>query len=113
MESKEALLLMRDLAVTYREEGKLAQAETMLQEVVDVEKRTLGPEHLSTPSAIGDLAFLYPREGKYSQAEALCGQSLAVLQRVLGPEHPRPSTPRSHTRPLSPCSYLRGTFCSS
>jgi tetratricopeptide (TPR) repeat protein len=58
------------------------------QEVLEIRRRVLGPEHPDTLRSMGDLAAGYETYGKYAQAAMLNQKALEISHRVLGPEHP-------------------------
>ena len=70
-------------------EGRYAQAEPLVAQVVTTQRRVLGAEHPDTLHSMYDLANLYRGEGKYQQAEALLGEVLQVSRRIFGLEDAR------------------------
>jgi len=60
----------------------------MGRELLDVERRVLGPEHTTTLTVMGNLALSLRRQGKHAEAEQMGRELLDVERRVLGPEHP-------------------------
>jgi tetratricopeptide (TPR) repeat protein len=79
---------MNNLAIVYGDEGKKAQALALDQEVLEIRRRVLGPEHPDTLLTMSNLAFDYDSEGKHAQALALDREVLDIQRRVLGPRHP-------------------------
>ena len=67
---------------------KNAEAEALLGQCLEVQRRELGLEHPGTLGSMNNLANVYKALGKYAQAEALDSQTLEIKRRVLGPEHP-------------------------
>ena len=67
---------------------KLDEAEATLNEVLDLRRQVLGPEHIDTLATLGELAAVYQLQGRYDEAEHLRLQTLDVNRRVLGGEHP-------------------------
>jgi tetratricopeptide (TPR) repeat protein len=76
---------MGDLAITYMNLGKYADAEKLQIKVLN---RYLGEEHLNTFWAMGNLASTYESLGKYADAEKVQIQALDMGNRLLGEEHP-------------------------
>jgi tetratricopeptide (TPR) repeat protein len=58
------------------------------QEVIEIQRRVLGPEDPDTLQSMNNLANVYGGEGKYAQAETLEQKALETRRRVLGPEDP-------------------------
>jgi tetratricopeptide (TPR) repeat protein len=79
---------MNDLALLYRRQGKLAQAESLLDRALEDQGRTLGTDHPDTLTTMNNLALVYQVEGKRAQAEPLFVAALEGRHRVLGAEHP-------------------------
>jgi tetratricopeptide (TPR) repeat protein len=78
---------MNNLAIMYRDEGKLKQAEALLGRVLEVYKRTLGERHPYTLFAMHNLGDVYRSEGKYDQGAILIRKVLDEKRRTLGNEH--------------------------
>ena len=57
-------------------QGKYAEAEQMLRELLHAQRRMLGPEHPSTLGTTCDLASYLNKQGKHAEAE--------LMQRELG-----------------------------
>ena len=78
-----------NLASTYRDQGKHAEAEALKIELLATLKRVLGDEHPSTLLTTGNLASTYLDQGKHAEAEVLYIGVLATLKRVhtLGGDH--------------------------
>ena len=49
---------MGNLATSLRDQGKHAEAEQMFRELLDLQRRVLGPEHPDTLATVSDLASL-------------------------------------------------------
>ena len=67
--------------------GRYAEAEKLEREVMEAQRRVLGPEHPQTLSTILLLASTLQHESRYTEAEKLERDALEVQRRVLGPEH--------------------------
>ena len=63
----DTLSSMANLASTYRNQGRLTEAEKLTSKTV------LGPEHPETLTNMGDLASTYRNQGRWAEAEScLC-----------------------------------------
>ena len=60
----------------------------MLRELLDVQRRLLGPEHPDTLTTMNNLARSLGGQGKHPEAEQMLRELLDVRRRVLGLEHP-------------------------
>src|ERR1022692_1583959 len=67
-------------------EGRYAQAGALFGQVLNIQRRVLGPEHPYTLHSMYHLANIYREQGKYAQSEALLGQAFQISRRVFGPE---------------------------
>ena len=67
--------------------AKYTQAEPLLVQSLDVDRRTLGEKHSDTLQMWQRSHGYYYDEGKYSQAEPLYRQALDVRRRLQGEEH--------------------------
>ena len=56
-------------------------------ELLEAQKRVLGPEHRSTLVSVANLALAYSEQGRWGEMELLEMEMLEVQTRVLGPEH--------------------------
>jgi tetratricopeptide (TPR) repeat protein len=73
----------------YRSEGRLKNAEPLLQRVLAIQEQSLGEHHQIVARTITTLANVYEVEAKYAQALPLYERALAIQQANLGPDHPR------------------------
>jgi tetratricopeptide (TPR) repeat protein len=78
---------INQLGINYRNQGKYAEAEPLLQTVLDARRRVLGAEHRDTLSSRHSLARVYEAEGKHDMSKPLFLENLAARRRVLGAEH--------------------------
>ena len=88
-EHPDTLSAMGMLAILYRDQGRLDDAETLQLQILEIMKRVLGEEHSSTLDGMAVLAGLYRVLGRFAEAETLGLKTLEVRKRVLGEEHPR------------------------
>jgi tetratricopeptide repeat protein len=63
--------MMNDLGTLHSVQGKFAEAEPILAQVLKAECRVLGAEHSETLNTMNNLGLLYQYQGKYAQAEPL------------------------------------------
>ena len=106
---------MNNLAFSLDFLGKHAEAEQMQREVLDVQRRVLGPEHPFTLVTMDNLALPLRNQGKHAEAEQMFREVLDLLRRhgVLGPEHPHTlATMRDLTSLGSTRSTLWSWTCS-
>jgi Tetratricopeptide repeat len=57
-EHPKALLSMSNLALAYDRQGRQKEAEELMMQVVEVEKRVLGHEHPDILKSIDNLAYI-------------------------------------------------------
>jgi CHAT domain-containing protein/Tfp pilus assembly protein PilF len=79
---------LNNLALAYNQQGKYADAEGLLKQVLAIEEKALGANHLRVAQSLNNLAGLYIDEGKYSDAEGLQKRALAIWEKKLGKDHP-------------------------
>ena len=87
-ENDDRLAAAANLAFSLHCQGKYAEAEQMERELLDAQRRVLGPEHPDTLTTINNLAHSLGGQGKHTKAEQMERELLDVKRRVLGPEHP-------------------------
>ncbi len=68
------------------------EAEPLLQRVLAIFEKSLGPEHHDTSRSLNNLAGLYRAQGRYADAKPLYQRALAISEKTLGPEHPDVAT---------------------
>ena len=87
----------RDAAgVASHARGEYRDAVTAYQDALDVRKRILGPDHLSTITSLDNLALLYRTQGRYADAEPLFKDALAARRKALGDAHPDTAVCMNH-----------------
>ncbi len=81
---------MRNLGLLYQARGKLADAEPLLKETVDMLKRLFkDKDHPDLASSLNNLAALYLAQGKLADAEPLLKDALAMAKRLFkDTDHP-------------------------
>ncbi|MGD0296359.1 MAG: tetratricopeptide repeat protein [Bryobacteraceae bacterium] len=78
----------------YGAQGKYAQAEALLSQALEIERRVSGPEHPATLNTLSGFASMYQRQSKYALAETYAAQALAGRRHALG------TRIRWHRRPI-------------
>ncbi|ODG99045.1 hypothetical protein A4S05_06115 [Nostoc sp. KVJ20] len=81
------ITLFTKLAWFYQSQGLYQQAETWLQQCVELTQNRLGLEHADVATSLSNLALLYESTGRYSEAEPLLKQALELRKRLLGEEN--------------------------
>lgn len=80
--------LLNNLAGAYWRRDELENAEEMLGRSVEIEKRTLGPDHPRVGRAQNNLGLLALKRKDLDKAEDHFRQSLAIKEKTLGVDHP-------------------------
>jgi hypothetical protein len=62
---------MNNLALTYEDQGRWAEAEKLQVQVMGTRKKVLGPEHPLTLTSMNNLASTYWNQGRWTEAEKL------------------------------------------
>ena len=76
------------LALLYRNNERLLQAEPLQREVIDIFEKQLGGNHPLLGVALNNLAVTYLDEGRFPEAEPLLKRALAILESALSSNHP-------------------------
>lgn len=63
------------------------RAETILREVLEARRASLGPKHPDVASSARTLASLLRDEGRYEESEALYLEALDIRREIYGPDH--------------------------
>mmetsp|Transcript_13843 Transcript_13843/g.39781 ORF Transcript_13843/g.39781 Transcript_13843/m.39781 type:complete len:337 (+) Transcript_13843:72-1082(+) len=82
-----ALHSMSRLAVELQAQGRLAEAEPLLREALEVCRATRGASHSDTLLSTTRLAALLQDRGELAQAEPLCREALEASRAALGTRH--------------------------
>jgi len=83
----ERLMALGNLATAHQGSGDLAAARPLFEEVVAVERRSLGNDHPDTLEDIGKLGAVLSGMGEHAEAQPLLEEALAGLRLVRGDEH--------------------------
>jgi len=73
--------------VFYSDQGRLKDAEMMLNRALAGIERVFGPEHPATLATVNTLGNLYSDQGRLEDAEMMYNRALAGCEKALGPEH--------------------------
>jgi hypothetical protein len=68
-------------------EGKYSDAESAFREVLETDKRTLGPDHPTLLDDMNNLGNMELLEGHYGEAEKIYRDTVQAKRRVLGPDY--------------------------
>ena len=70
--------LLSNLAILLKNQGRLAEAETLQRERLALRRATSGDRHPNTLGALGNLAVNLQKQGKLAQAEPLFSEAVAA-----------------------------------
>jgi tetratricopeptide (TPR) repeat protein len=77
---------LNNRAVSFRSQGRYAEAEPLFRQALDIMERTKGAEHLDVAVILNNLGELYYIQGRYAESEPLYKRALAIKEKVLGPD---------------------------
>ncbi|MDQ6898646.1 MAG: tetratricopeptide repeat protein, partial [Candidatus Dormibacteraeota bacterium] len=78
-----------DRVATYLQaRAEFGLAKPLLERVLSISERVLGPDHPDTARSLNNLAFLLQAQGELAAARPLYERALEIWERVLGPDHP-------------------------
>src|SRR6266851_4248860 len=72
--------------------GKYEEAIPLVQRVLSMREKAVGPDHPDVAESLRILAGLHTRQGRYGDAEPLYQRSLAIFEEAHGPDHPNVAT---------------------
>lgn len=75
---------------------RLAEAEALLRESVDMYARTIGEDNWRTARALSNLSVVKTKQGKVAEAGELLRRSVEVIRRTMGDRHPAIGGPLSN-----------------
>jgi tetratricopeptide (TPR) repeat protein len=87
-DDSDQLLSQHVLAMAYRDDGQVQKAVELLQRVVEVQEKTLSPEHPDRLASQHELARAYQADGQVQKAVELLLHVVEVREKTLSPEHP-------------------------
>lgn len=68
--------------------GKYAEAETFLQQALEIFEKANGPKYFRNAHCLGEMADLYQKKGDFIKAEPLYIRAVEMLEKARGPSHP-------------------------
>jgi serine/threonine protein kinase len=80
--------LMRVMGNAYKNMGVNDRAESLLEQAVQVDRRSFGPSNAETLAAMTDLAWTLNQEGRIPEAEKLLREALQIEEQRLGADDP-------------------------
>ena len=83
---RETLLTMHDQAWALLQEGQVEEAERLERNLIDLQRRVMGPDHDDTVNTMGELAFTLCQEGKCAEGVKLNREVLEEQKRTIGPD---------------------------
>lgn len=84
----DTLTVMACLALLYRKQGRLDEAENMYMDVMNARKERIGLDHPDTLGTMANLASTFASQGKWDEAQSLLSPTVQTMQQVLGSQHP-------------------------
>lgn len=84
----ELAAILDNIALAYKEKGKLQAAEQLLKQSLLLREKFLPPEHLALAHAYENLGKLYSAQGKEALAEPLYKKSLSITEKSLDIKRP-------------------------
>jgi tetratricopeptide (TPR) repeat protein len=79
---------LNNLAVLYKNQGRLQEAEPLYQEALAIYRQALPSGHPSIANSLNNLAMLYKNQGRLDEAEPLLKEALAIRRQALPSGHP-------------------------
>jgi tetratricopeptide (TPR) repeat protein len=88
VESIEDLSTLNQQVYELYQAGKLADAIPIVQHILAIREKELGPNDPKVAKTLNNLAILYQNQGRYAEAEPLLRRALSIDERALGPDNP-------------------------
>ena len=85
-------ITMLKQATTLKDQTKYAQAQPLLEKVLEIDRRVLTDDHPDTADSYNHVAFILSEQGKYAQAQPLTEKALGIYRRLLSDDDPRTAT---------------------
>ena len=76
------------LALLYRMQGRLSEAEALSREGRRIDERLFGPDNIRNRVHVDNLAGIYLSRKRFTEAEVNYKRALAIVERALGNKHP-------------------------
>ena len=80
--------MMDVMGTVYRSLGLFSQAQSLLEQSIEIKRSVFGPDHPETLKSSNILAWVLMQEGRVASAEALARSVVNSSRRVLGIRHP-------------------------
>jgi tetratricopeptide (TPR) repeat protein len=80
-----AIRMLMGAALHYQ--GKFPEAQAILEQCVEENRRQLGPDHQTTLESVKKLGDCFRTQQKYDQAVPLLEDAMTRAKRTLGPQH--------------------------
>ena len=77
---------LNDQAADLWHQGKLEEAETLLNRAIKIRKRLLGKDHMDVGMIYNNLSQIYREQKNYRKAEASLKKAMAIVKKKMGPE---------------------------
>jgi serine/threonine protein kinase/tetratricopeptide (TPR) repeat protein len=79
---------MNNLACVLRDQGRLAEADSMCRDALTRRRRQLGEEHPATVTSLDNMASILSAQGRLAEAETGFQKALNMRRKRFGEEHP-------------------------
>jgi CHAT domain-containing protein len=77
---------LKALGDLYVNQDRYREAESHLQQALEIDEKALGPDHPDVASILLGLTELYQKQGRHSEAEPLVDRAVSIMDRVrVGP----------------------------
>src|SRR5439155_3040183 len=77
---------LNNRAVSFRSQGRYAEAEPLFRQALEITEHAKGAEHLDVAIILNNLGELYYVQGRYAEAEPLYQRALSIKEKMLGPD---------------------------
>ena len=91
------LKTVNNLGILYADQGKLAEAEQILEWGLRGYEKALGIEHTSTLDTVSNFGSLYQNQGKLAEAEQVLERALRGYEKALGTDNTTTYIPALNT----------------
>ena len=81
---RDTLITTKRLASIYMNDNRLANAETLYEEILPIMKEELGEDNTQTLGAMTNLVITYGRQGRFADCETLAVETLEIQKQALG-----------------------------
>jgi tetratricopeptide (TPR) repeat protein len=75
-------------ATVLKDQGKNAQAQTLIERALEVRRRLLTDNHRDTASNYNNVAYILDAQGRYAEAQAVFEKALEIKSRLFTGDHP-------------------------